>query len=62
VHKGTPAPVDLEALTQRVRTVLGQPVHVTVRAVTQIERGTTGKFEDCISLVRPERLSPMVSA
>jgi phenylacetate-CoA ligase len=53
VPKGIPAPVDLDALTRRVRTVLGQPVAVTVCAVDKIERAATGKFEDCISLVKP---------
>jgi phenylacetate-CoA ligase len=44
-------PIDVEALTQRVRTVLGQPVEVAVHAVEAIERSRSGKFEDCISLV-----------
>jgi phenylacetate-CoA ligase len=51
VPEGTPGAVDLAALTQRVRTVLKQPVDVTLRAVDSIERTATGKFEDCISLV-----------
>jgi phenylacetate-CoA ligase len=48
-------PVDLAGLTERVRKVLGQPVEVSVRAVPQIERAATGKFEDCVSLVRSSR-------
>jgi phenylacetate-CoA ligase len=44
-------PIDVTALTQRVRTVLGQPVEVGVQAVDAIERSRSGKFEDCISLV-----------
>jgi phenylacetate-coenzyme A ligase PaaK-like adenylate-forming protein len=51
VPEGTPGPVDLAALTQRVRTVLAQPVDVTVHAVDKIERAAIGKFEDCVSLV-----------
>jgi len=46
-------PIDLPALTQRVRAVLHQPVEVTVRRVAQIERSRGGKYEDCISLVPP---------
>jgi phenylacetate-CoA ligase len=51
VPDGAPEPVQLSALTQRVRGVLGQPVNVTVSAVDKIERTATGKYEDCISLV-----------
>ena len=50
-----PAPperqIDLPALTQRVRTVLRQPVEVSVRSVDHIDRSRSGKYEDCISLV-----------
>ena len=51
VPDGSPGPVDLAALTQRVRTVLRQQVDVTVRAVDKIERTAIGKYEDCVSLV-----------
>ncbi|HEY4408099.1 MAG TPA: hypothetical protein VGN55_25885 [Xanthobacteraceae bacterium] len=44
-------PIDLPGLTQRMRTVLRQPVEVVVRAVDRIERSTSGKYEECISLV-----------
>jgi phenylacetate-coenzyme A ligase PaaK-like adenylate-forming protein len=44
-------PIDLAALTERVRRVLRQPVDVSVRRVSQIERSSNGKYEDCISLV-----------
>jgi phenylacetate-CoA ligase len=44
-------PIDVPALTERVRAVLGQPVDVTVRRVEEIERSSSGKYEDCISLV-----------
>jgi phenylacetate-coenzyme A ligase PaaK-like adenylate-forming protein len=47
----SPATWDLTALTQRVRTVLRQPVTVVVREVEQIERASNGKYEECISLV-----------
>jgi phenylacetate-CoA ligase len=55
VPEGPPGPVDLAALTQRVRAVLKQPVEVTVHAVEKIERSATGKYEDCISLVAPDQ-------
>jgi phenylacetate-CoA ligase len=42
---------DVSALTQRIRTVMRQPVHVVVRSVDQIERSPTGKYEECLSLV-----------
>jgi phenylacetate-CoA ligase len=54
VPDGVPGAVDLAALTQRVRTVLNQPVDVTLRAVDRIERTATGKYEDCVSLVSPD--------
>lgn len=44
-------PVDLVALTERVRTALGQPVDVSLRVVDRIERSPSGKFENFISLV-----------
>ena len=44
-------PVDLAALTERVRAVLRQPVDVTVRRVAEIARSRSGKYEDCVSLV-----------
>ena len=47
-------PIDLPALTQRVRAMLRQPVAVSVRSVDQIGRSPSGKFEDCISLVKPD--------
>jgi hypothetical protein len=51
VPEGEPGPIDLAALTQKVRTALNQRVDVTVRPLDQIERTPSGKFEDCISLV-----------
>jgi phenylacetate-CoA ligase len=51
---GEAKPVDLISLTNRVRAVLGQPVKITVHPVEKIERSSTGKFEDCISLVPGE--------
>jgi phenylacetate-CoA ligase len=51
VPADTPAPVDIPALTQRIRTVLRQPVDVVVREVEQIARASNGKYEECISLV-----------
>jgi len=54
VPHGEPGPIDLAALTQRVRSVLSQKVDVTVRAVERIERSASGKFEDCVSLVAAE--------
>ena len=44
-------PIDMAALTERVRAVLRQPVAVGVRRVDQIGRSGDGKYEDCISLV-----------
>jgi phenylacetate-CoA ligase len=46
-------PIDLAALTQRVRSVLKQPVELALVPVEAIARARTGKYEDCISLVRP---------
>jgi phenylacetate-CoA ligase len=59
----TDRPIDLAALTQRVRTVLCQPVDVSVRRVVQIERSRGGKYEDCISLVSSDGIhaSPPIS-
>ena len=51
VPEGEPGPIDLAALTQKVRTALNQRVDVTVRPLDRIERTPSGKFEDCISLV-----------
>jgi phenylacetate-CoA ligase len=51
VSDGRDLPIDLPALTERIRSVLGQPVTVTVRRVDAIERSPSGKYEDCISLV-----------
>jgi phenylacetate-CoA ligase len=51
VSDGTERPLDLAALTEQVRSVLQQPVEVSVREVDSIERSRSGKFEDCISLV-----------
>jgi phenylacetate-CoA ligase len=53
VSDGTDRPIDLAALTERVRTALRQPVEVILRKVDAIERSPSGKFEDCISLVEP---------
>jgi phenylacetate-CoA ligase len=49
-------PIDIAALTQRLRTVLRQPVEVIVRSVERIERSSSGKYEECISLVPSEVL------
>jgi phenylacetate-CoA ligase len=54
VSDGTDRPVDLVALTSQVRSVLRQPVEVSVRKVDVIERSPSGKFEDCVSLVPHE--------
>ncbi len=51
VPDGSDRQIDLPALTERIRSVLGQPVDVTVRRVEAIERSPSGKYEDCISLV-----------
>jgi phenylacetate-CoA ligase len=45
---------DSEALTTRVRNVLGQPVDVVLRRVENIARSANGKYEDCISLLPGE--------
>jgi phenylacetate-CoA ligase len=44
-------PIDLPALTRRVRSTLRQPVDVTVRAVDAIPRSRNGKYEDFVSQV-----------
>ena len=54
VSDGTDRPVDIAALTSQVRSVLRQPVKVSVRKVDVIERSSSGKFEDCVSLVPNE--------
>ena len=51
VPQPTDRPIDVPALTQRVRTVLRQPVEVAVRSVDRIDRSLGGKYEECISLV-----------
>jgi phenylacetate-CoA ligase len=51
VSDGTERPIDLSALTERVRAVLRRPVEVSLRNVDVIERSPSGKFEDCISFV-----------
>jgi phenylacetate-CoA ligase len=51
VSDGRDQTIDLPALTERIRSVLGQRVDVTVRRVDTIERSPSGKYEDCISLV-----------
>jgi len=51
VPADSPAPVNIPALTERIRTVLRHPVDVVVRDVEQIERASNGKYEECISLV-----------
>ena len=53
VSDGRDQPIDLPALTERIRSVLGHPVDVTVRRVESIDRSPSGKYEDCISLVPP---------
>jgi phenylacetate-CoA ligase len=47
-------PIDLPALTERIRAVLRQPVEVVVRSVDQIARSPSGKYEEYVSLVSPE--------
>jgi phenylacetate-coenzyme A ligase PaaK-like adenylate-forming protein len=54
VSDGTDRPIDLAALTSQVRSVLRQPIEVSVRRVDVIERSPSGKFEDCVSLVPHE--------
>ena len=51
VPKSTDLPIDLAALTQRVRSALKQPLDVTVRAVDAIPRSRNGKYEDFVSHV-----------
>jgi len=55
VSDGTEGPLNLGALTEQVRSVLQQPVEVSVRKVDVIERSPSGKFEDCISLLPQDR-------
>ena len=54
VPENNDRPIDLPALTQRIRAVLRQPVEVVVRSVDQIARSPSGKYEEYISLVSPE--------
>ena len=54
VSDGSERQIDLPALTERIRSVLGQPVDIAVRCVESIERSPSGKYEDCISLVPAE--------
>ena len=51
VPESSDQPIDLPALTKRVRSTLRQPVDVTVRAVDAIPRSRNGKYEDFISQV-----------
>ena len=51
VPESADQPIDLPALTQRVRSTLRQPVDVTLRAVDAIPRSRNGKYEDFISQV-----------
>jgi phenylacetate-coenzyme A ligase PaaK-like adenylate-forming protein len=51
VPESADQPIDLAALTQRVRSALRQPVNVTLRAVPTIPRSPNGKYEDFISQV-----------
>jgi phenylacetate-CoA ligase len=51
VPESADQPIDLAALTQRVRSALRQPVNVTLRAVPTIPRSRNGKYEDFISQV-----------
>lgn len=44
-------PIDVAALTERIRSVLRQPVEITVRRVDRIDRSPTGKYEECLSLI-----------
>jgi phenylacetate-CoA ligase len=60
VSDGSNRPVDLAAVTDRVRTILRQPVEVTLRQVDVIERSVSGKFEDCISQVSPADAVPPI--
>jgi phenylacetate-CoA ligase len=52
-EEGSNQRIDYAGLTERVRSVLRQPVQVAVRRVVQIDRSSSGKYEDCISLVSP---------
>jgi phenylacetate-CoA ligase len=54
VPENTDRPIDLMALTQRIRAVLRQPVEVVVRSVDEIGRSPSGKYEEYISLVSPD--------
>jgi phenylacetate-CoA ligase len=51
VPESADQPIDLPALTKRVRNALRQPVNVTLRAVDAIPRSRNGKYEDFISRV-----------
>jgi phenylacetate-CoA ligase len=51
VPDGEDRPVDLAALTQRVREVLRQPVTVSLRSIERLGRITYGKIEDCVCLI-----------
>jgi phenylacetate-CoA ligase len=46
-----PGTIDLDAVTERVRSVLREPVNVTITKVDAIPRSQSGKFEDFVSLV-----------
>ncbi len=52
VPASSDAVIDIEGLTAHMRTILRQPVAVTLRAVERIDPSPAGKYEDCISLVR----------
>jgi phenylacetate-CoA ligase len=54
VPDGSGRPIDLAAVTERIRTVLGEPIEVSLRMVEMVERSPSGKFEDCVSLVPPD--------
>jgi phenylacetate-CoA ligase len=60
VPDGSDRPIDLASLTAQIRSVLRQPVDVSLRRVDAIERSPSGKFEDCISLVAPDRAAGSV--
>ena len=52
---GQPSPNE-EAVIDRVRTTLRQPLTVTIRAVDNLGRITHGKIDDCICAIDDERL------
>lgn len=51
VGERDPATVDVDGVTERVRSVLRAPVEVTITKVDAIPRSRSGKFEEFISLI-----------